>query len=257
MNPDDASAKNKFQEVQAAYEVLSDPDKRKRYDQFGADFEQVGAGGGPRGWRYTTSHGPQTYPFDLDDLFGGGGANVEGGGNFSDLFRQFGRGRGGRREARPARGNDLKHELTVPFATAVLGGEAALTLRRQNGELETIRVKIPAGIDDGKKIRLRGQGEPGMSDAPPGDILLTIHVSPHPHFRRSGNRLDVRVPITLAEAALARKSTCQLRTARFRSPCRPIHRAANGCESKAMAYGQPTSPRATCLPRFKSYCPTD
>jgi DnaJ-class molecular chaperone len=206
MNPDDASAKNKFQEVQAAYEVLSDPDKRKRYDQFGADFEQVGAGGGPRGgWRYTTSHGPQTYPFDLDDLFGGGGANVEGGGNFSDLFKQFGRGRGGRREARPARGNDLRHELTVPFATAVLGGEAALTLRRQNGDLETIRVKIPAGIDDGKKIRLRGQGEPGIGDAPAGDILLTIHVSPHPYFRRSGNRLDVRVPITLAEAALGAK----------------------------------------------------
>jgi curved DNA-binding protein len=205
MNPDDASAKNKFQEVQAAYEVLSDPEKRKRYDQFGADFEQVGAGGGPRGWRYTTSHGPQTYPFDLDDLFGAGGAGVEGGGNFSDLFKQFGRGRGGRREARAARGNDLKHELTVPFATAVLGGEAALTLRRQNGETETIRVKIPVGIEDGKKIRLRGQGEPGMGDAPPGDILLTIHVSPHPHFRRSGTRLDVRVPITLSEAALGAK----------------------------------------------------
>ncbi|HEX2477623.1 MAG TPA: J domain-containing protein [Lacipirellulaceae bacterium] len=209
MNPDDASAKNKFQEVQAAYEVLSDPEKRKRYDQFGADFEQVGAGGGgPRGWRYTTTHGPQTFPFDLDDLFGAGGAGgagVESGGNFSDLFRQFGRGRSSRREARAARGNDLKHELTVPFATAVLGGEAALTLRRQNGETETIRVKIPAGIDDGKKIRLRGQGEPGMGDAPPGDILLTIHVSPHPHFRRSGNRLDVRVPITLAEAALGAK----------------------------------------------------
>jgi DnaJ-class molecular chaperone len=93
----------------------------------------------------------------------------------------------------------------VPFATAVLGGEAALTLRRQNGELETIRVKIPAGIDDGKKIRLRGQGEPGIGDAPAGDILLTIHVSPHPYFRRSGNRLDVRVPITLAEAALGAK----------------------------------------------------
>jgi DnaJ-class molecular chaperone len=204
MNPDDASAKNKFQEVQAAYEVLSDPEKRKRYDQFGADFESIGAGGGPRGWRYTTSTGPQTYPFDLDDLFGGG-QNVEGGGNFSDLFKQFSRGRGGRREARAARGNDLRHELTVPFNTAVLGGEAALTLRRQNGEVETIRVKIPTGIDDGKKIRLRGQGEPGIGDAPAGDILLTIRVSPHPHFRRAGNRLDVRVPITLAEAAQGAK----------------------------------------------------
>lgn len=204
MNPDDANAKKKFQEVQAAYDVLSDPDKRQRYDQFGSGFEGVGAGGGPRTWRYTTTGGPQTFPFDLEELFGGGQPNVEGGG-FADLFKQFSRGRAGRREARPARGGDLKHELSVPFATAVLGGEAALTIRRANGELETIRVKIPAGIEDGKKIRLRGQGEPGSGNGTAGDILLTIHVSPHPHFRRTGNRLDVRVPVTLAEAVLGGK----------------------------------------------------
>jgi DnaJ-class molecular chaperone len=204
MNPDDANAKKKFQEVQSAFEVLSDPDKRKRYDQFGSDFESAGAGGHPGGWRYTTSSGPQTYPFDvndLNDLFGSGGAGTEGGG-FADLFKQFSRGRGGRRgQQAAARGNDLKHELTIPFATAVLGGEAALTVQRHDGEVESIRVKIPAGIDDGKKIRLRGQGEPGAGGAPAGDILLTIRVSPHPYFRRTGNRLDVRVPVTLAEAA--------------------------------------------------------
>jgi DnaJ-class molecular chaperone len=208
MNPDDATAKKKFQEVQSAFEVLSDPDKRKRYDQFGSDFESVGASGGPRGWRYTTSSGPQTYPFDVNDLgdmFGQGDMGEEGGGGFADLFRQFSRGRGGRRTAQPARGNDLKHELTIPFATAVLGGEAALSVQRQDGDVETIRVKIPAGIDDGKKIRLRGQGVPGAGGAPAGDILLTVHVAPHPHFRRSGNRLDVRVPIALAEAALGAK----------------------------------------------------
>jgi len=206
MNPDDAGAKKKFQEVQAAYDVLSDPEKRKRYDQFGSDFESFGGAGaaGPRSWRYTTSTGPQTYPFDLNDLFGGG-ADVEGGGSFADIFKQFSRGRGARREARAARGADLKHELTIPFNTAVSGGEAALTIRRGSGEVETLRVKIPAGIDNGKKIRLRGQGEPGSGDSPAGDILLTIHVSPHPFFRRSGNRLDVRVPVTLAEAALGAK----------------------------------------------------
>src|SRR5438067_1379615 len=98
MNPDDATAKKKFQEVQSAFEVLSDPDKRTRYDQYGSDFESVGAGGGPRNWRYTTSSGPQTYPFDvndLNDLFGGS-AGAEGGGSFADLFKQFGRGRGTR-----------------------------------------------------------------------------------------------------------------------------------------------------------------
>ena len=209
MNPDDATAKKKFQEVQSAFEVLSDTDKRKRYDQFGSDFESMGAGGGPggapRGWRYSPGGGPQSQPFDMNDLgdlFGGGGVETEGGG-FADLFKQFSRGT--RRAAQPVRGNDLKHELTVPFNTAVLGGEAALSVQRQDGDIETIKVKIPAGIDDGKKIRLRGQGIPGTGDAPAGDILLTIHVSPHPFFRRTGNRLDVRVPVTLAEAALGGK----------------------------------------------------
>jgi DnaJ-class molecular chaperone len=209
MNPDDASAKKKFQEVQAAFEVLSDDEKRKKYDQFGADFESVGTGRGGYGggWRYTTSSGPQTYPFDVNDLgdiFGGGGG-AEGGGGFADLFRQFGGARAGRRASRTSRGNDLRHSLTVPFATSVLGGEAALTVQRGDGNLETIKVKIPAGIEDGKKIRLRGQGEPGEGGGPAGDILLTIHVSPHPHFRRVGNRLEVRVPVTLGEAAQGAK----------------------------------------------------
>src|SRR3954454_11309990 len=214
MNPNDATAKKKFQEVQSAFEVLSDPDKRKRYDQFGSDFESMGGPGGPGGgprWRSTNPGGGQTYQFDMNDLgdlFGGGGGGggfeTEGAGGFADIFKQFSRGRGGggRLSAPAAKGNDLKHDLTIPFATAVLGGEAALSVQRQDGDVESIRVKIPVGIDDGKKIRLRGQGEPGSGDAPAGDILLTIRVSPHPFFRRTGNRLDVRVPVTLAEAAL-------------------------------------------------------
>lgn len=211
MNPDDATAKKKFQEVQSAFEVLSDAEKRKKYDQFGSDFESMGGGGpggGPR-WRYTNSSGPQTYPFDVNDLgdiFGGGaGVETEGSGGFADLFKQFSRSRGTKRSAPAARGTDLKHELTVPFASAVLGGEAAITVQRQDGEIEEIKVKIPVGIEDGKKIRLRGQGVPGTGDAPAGDILLTIHVSPHPNFRRIGNGLEVQVPITLAEAATGAK----------------------------------------------------
>jgi curved DNA-binding protein len=210
MNPDDATAKKKFQEVQSAFEVLSDAEKRKLYDQYGSNYEAMsagGPGGQPGGqWRYTTSTGPQTYPFDLNDMFGEGGPEVEGeGGGFADLFRHLGRGRGGRRAARAERGNDLRAELTVPFATAVLGGQAALSVQRHDGNIEQIKVKIPSGIEDGKKIRLRGQGEPGVGEAPAGDILITIRVSPHPLFRRTGSRLDVRVPVTLAEAALGAK----------------------------------------------------
>ena len=201
-NPDDASAKKKFQEVQSAFDVLRDPEKRERFDQFGEAHDQMGGGSGGPKWTYST--GPQTYPFDLNDVFGGA-AGGEGGGGFADLFKQFRRGTGQRRGTVPARGADLKHEFTVPFATAVLGGEAVLSIRRAGGNTETIRLKIPTGIDDGKKIRLRGQGEPGQAGAPPGDILVTVRVSPHPHFRRTGKRLDVRVPVTLAEAALGAK----------------------------------------------------
>lgn len=209
MNPDDATAKKNFQEVQRAFEVLSDPEKRTKYDQFGDNFESMHPGGeSPGHWRYTSTSNPQTYPFDINDIFGA--EENTGGGGFADLFKQFRRGGGGgsggtRRAPRAERGADLKHELTVPFATAVLGGQAAISIRRGGGDTETITVKIPAGIDDGKRIRLRGQGEPGIGDAPAGDILVTIRVSPHPYFRRTGVRLDVRVPVTLAEAAQGAK----------------------------------------------------
>jgi DnaJ-class molecular chaperone len=206
MNPDDASAKTKFQEVQSAFEVLSDPEKRQRFDQYGSADDSMHRGPGQQKWTYSTS--PQTYPYDLNDLFGAGGeGDAESAGGFADLFKQFRRGSAGgqRRPAPAARGTDLKHELTVPFATAVLGGEAAISIRRAGGNVETIKLKIPAGIDDGKKIRVRGQGEPGEAGGPPGDILVTIRTSPHPFFRRTGTRLDVRVPVTLAEAALGAK----------------------------------------------------
>ena len=210
-NPDDPAAKQKFQEVQRAFEVLNDPKKRESYDRFGADFE---AGSGPfRGGGYPGGQGfpgggagfpggGQNVEFDLNDLFGGGAA----GGGFADLFKQFGGGAAGARTRRgaarqPAKGDDIEHEITVPFATAVTGGEAAITVARGTGKNETLTVKIPAGIDDGKKIRLRGQGNPDPNGGPAGDILLSIHVATHPVFRRRGRRLDVTVPLTLAEAA--------------------------------------------------------
>jgi len=206
-NPDDASAKKKFQEVQSAFDVLNDAEKRKLYDQYGSNYEAFAGGGpaagGPGKWAYST--GPQTYPYDLNDLFGGGAEGGAGAGGFADLFKQFGGGARARRRPQPQRGGDLKHELTVPFATGVLGGNAALSIQRHDGKLETIHLKIPVGIEDGKKIRLRGQGEPGSGDGPNGDILVMVRVSPHPYFRRTGKRLDVRVPVTLAEAVRGAK----------------------------------------------------
>jgi DnaJ-class molecular chaperone len=205
-NPDDPAAKKKFQEVQRAFEVLSDPEKRQQYDRFGADFDAAGAGGwrGPGGQGFPgggfPGAGPGGVEFDINDLFGAAGG--AGGGGFADLFKQFGGPRGHKAGSQqPGRGEDIEHEITVPFATAVAGGEAAVSLRRANGKTETITVKIPVGIDDGGKVRLRGQGDPAPRGGTPGDLLLRVRVAPHPVFRRTGKRLDVAVPITLAEAA--------------------------------------------------------
>lgn len=208
LNPDDESAKKKFQEVQAAFDTLNDPKKKEMYDRYGDAYEQMGAG--PRGGYRPTGPGPgggQSFEFDFDDLFGGGGAGVDtGGGGFADLFRQF--KRGGRTEAPrrgPTRGQDVEYEITIPFNTAVSGGESNLAIQRASGKTENITVKIPQGIDDGKKIRLRGQGEDSFGGGPSGDLLLTIRVAPHPYFQRTGKRLDVSVPVTLAEAVQGAK----------------------------------------------------
>lgn len=212
LHPDDAEAKKKFQEVQSAFDVLNDPKKKEMYDRYGAGFETAGAGRGPYGagggggtWGGPGAGG-QTFHFDFEDLFGGApsgpAGRTRGGGGFADFFRQFGQG-----TARPqaARGADIEHELAVPFATAINGGKAQISVRRPNGKVENLTVSIPAGIDDGQKIRLRGQGEPGAAGAPSGDILITVHVSPHPYFTRRGKRLDVVVPITLDEAVSGAK----------------------------------------------------
>ncbi len=210
LNPDDKAAQQKFKDIQKAYDVLNEPEKRKMYDQFGPEFERMGAGG-----PFPGGGGAGQGGFSFEDIFGGAsGAGGPGGGfqfdgDLGDIFRQFGggqgdprRGRGrGRAAQQPAKGVDLTAELTIPFATAVLGGEASISVRRE-GNQDAIQVKIPAGVESGKKMRLRGQGEPGPGRAPAGDLLVTLSVAPHPCFKRIGNNLELRLPITFAEAAL-------------------------------------------------------
>ena len=201
LNRDDAQAQQRFKDVQKAFDVLNDAKKREMYDRYGSDFEAfAGAQAGPRHGRRANQTGGQSFEFnmdDLEDMLGGrGGPSGRG---FADIFKQF-QQPGARRQQAAQRGQDIEHELTVPFATSVNGGHAQISVRRSGSKVESLDVKIPAGIDDGKKIRLRGQGEPGQGDAPAGDILITIRVSPHPSFQRRGMHLDVKVPVTLAEA---------------------------------------------------------
>ena len=203
-NPDDAKAKEKFKQVQEAYDVLSDDEKRKLYDRFGHDYERVAAAGGEAGGRTWSGGGPgganvHFEEVDLNDLFGGGDA-----GGFSEFFRHFSGGPpgGGRsRGPRAVRGADLHHDVTIPFEKSITGGEVELKIIRGGGKRETIVAKIPPGIENGKSIRLRGQGEKGQAGGPAGDLLITVGVSSHEHFRRDGKNLIVTVPVTLLEAA--------------------------------------------------------
>ena len=198
LNPDDKRAKEKFQQVQNAYDVLKDPEKRQMFDRYGSGFENMG-GGGPAGGAGFD---------DFAQMFGGQG----GGGNagFEDLFRQFagagdgGRGRG-RRAQPPRRGRDIEHEIQVSLKTAIEGGETELRLQRADGAMESITARIPAGIENRKKIRLRGKGEAGIQGGPAGDILIRIIVSSDPVFQRLGDDVVVKTPVTVAEAALGGK----------------------------------------------------
>lgn len=209
LNPDDKTAKKKFQAVQAAFDVLGDQKKRELYDRYGSSFEDVARAGGHPGARPGRRAGPGgpsfggagPEGFDFSQIFGGAGGAGGDPSSFADLFSQFtGGGAGARRRRAPAseNGGDLESQIEIPFQLAATGGQTQLTLDR-GGKHETLEVRIPAGIDTGKKIRLRGQGQAGPGGQ--GDLLITVHVTPHPWFTRKGDDLYVRVPVTLLEAA--------------------------------------------------------
>lgn len=199
VNPNDKGAEDRFKEVAYAYDVLSDPEKRGRYDEFGVtglqsgfDPEQARA---YRRW----SEGARRSPFhqepgeeiDLDELLARMGARRGGGG-----FEGF-EGFGGFARA-PARGRDAHAEVAVDFLDAVLGRELRLEVPGRGA----LRVRIPAGAADGTRVRLAGQGEPGGAGAPPGDLYLTLRVRPHPFFRREGDDLSLDLPVTVPELVL-------------------------------------------------------
>jgi curved DNA-binding protein len=213
LHPDDKSAKQKFQKVQAAFDVLNDSKKRELYDRYGSAFESAAAGaggGGPRpGQTWSTQGGPGFDEIDISQLFGQGYEQSGGGSPFADLFGSFrrggsaGKGRKSRAAGQP--GDDVQSEIEIPFQMSIEGGKVEVGVQRPDGKTDRIDVKIPVGIKDGAKIRLRGQGGPGTGGAAAGDILLTVHVASHPFFQRRDNDLIVRVPITLAEAVSGAK----------------------------------------------------
>ena len=195
-----ADAVEKFQEATEAYEALSDPKKRQLYDQFG----HAGPSGGP-GPQWSARPG-QGFSVSLDDLFGGDSAFM--GMSLDEILASLGGRRASRRAGKTARqrsAGDVQHDLTLEFLQAVRG--ITVTLRVPPGDgsgpPETINVKIPPGIREGAKVRVRGKGQAVRGGR--GDLYILTHISPHTYFSRHGDDIHVTVPISITEAALGAK----------------------------------------------------
>ena len=188
-NPGDKQAETRFKEVQEAYDILSDKDKRSQYDQFGHAGAQAGRNGGPGGfqWGGGAAEGAGIDPSQLDEFLRQAGM-----GGIGDMFGQRTRSSGRGRRSAPR--EPALHDLPVPLETAVMGGTLSLGVNGKN-----IDVRIPVGVEEGQILRLQGQGPGGA------DLHLKIRIEPHPYFRREGNDLLIAVPVTIAEAVLGTK----------------------------------------------------
>jgi DnaJ-class molecular chaperone len=207
-NKDNAKAAERFTDVTRAYDLLSDKDKRARFDrgEIDADGNPTmpfggGFGGGP-GYDGGYRRGGATGGFSARDFEGLGGEEVDLGDIFEGLFGRGGGGGfggatggfGGRRQAPPPRGANVSYRLKVPFVDAAALKPQRITL----GDGGTIDLKLPAGVEDGTQMRLKGKGQPGPGGA--GDALVTVQIEPHPFFTRDGDDVRLELPITLDEA---------------------------------------------------------
>jgi DnaJ-class molecular chaperone len=223
VNPGDKAAEARFKEINEAYEVLGDPAKRKKYDELGANWRMYEQAGGPppgaaapgAGWNVHTgggSAGFRTMTADeMREMFGSADP-------FSDFFHTFfggavpdeepgRRGRGSRpRSDRP--GRDVEHELLLPLEDAFHGAQRTLSIKHE-GHARTVDVRIPAGVTEGTRLRVAGEGEPGIGGAPAGDLYLRIRLAPHPLFERKGRDLQTRVQIPLTTAVLGGETSVQ------------------------------------------------
>jgi DnaJ-class molecular chaperone len=219
VNQGDKTAEGRFKEINEAYEVLGDPDKRKKYDELGANwrqYEQAGAAGGPGfdprqggGWNvdFGGTGGTRTMTQEeMDEMFGGGHP-------FSDFFETFfgggaarqgdssqgGRGRGGRVRARP--GRDVEQEIDLSLEDAFHGTMRRFSIQH-DGASRNVDVRIPAGVGEGSRVRVAGEGERGAGGGKAGDLYLRIRLTPNAQFERKGRDLYTRVAIPLTTAVL-------------------------------------------------------
>lgn len=207
-NPGNQKAEEKFKEVSEAYEVLRDPEKRKKYDKLGADwkqYEQAGAGH-REGFDWARSagkRGRRTYRFDtgfedMDDVFFGGG-------DFSEFFNAFFGGMGGRtgtreRAREPVKGQDLRAEMELSLYEAYHGASRILNI-----DGEKLRVKTRPGVQDGQELRIKGKGEKSVSGGSRGDIYIRIKIKPDTKYKVEGRNLITEAPVNLYDALLGGK----------------------------------------------------
>jgi len=212
VNPGDHTAESKFKEINEAYEVLGDPEKRKKYDELGANwrmYEQAGAGGGPQrgAWSPNAGGAPGGGGFrtmteeEMREMFGDADP-------FSDFFHTFfggapggdpRAGRAGRRA--PRKGRDFEDEIQLNLEDAYHGATRRLTIK-QDGHARTVDVRIPPGVGEGSRVRIVGEGEHGSSGAQSGDLYLRIRLAPHATFERKAKDLYTHVPVPLTTAVL-------------------------------------------------------
>jgi curved DNA-binding protein len=207
VNPNNKDAEKRFKEINEAYAVLSDPEKRKTYDTLGPDwqnrFRTQGAPGGT--YTYTTSSNMGEFSDFFESLFGGAGqrgtASPGQGGFEFDLGSIFGRGRkagGSAQQPLQQKGADIEQPLDVTLLEAFQGSQRTFTVTTPDGQQSSIDVKIPKGIREGSKLRVKGRGNAGFGGAENGDLYLVTHILPDPRFRREGDDLyvDATAPLT-------------------------------------------------------------
>jgi DnaJ-class molecular chaperone len=254
VNPGDKAAETRFKEINEANEVLSDPEKRRKYDELGANwraYEQAGAGGaGPQGaWNANFGGAPGGFRTmtqeEMNSMFGEGDP-------FSDFFHTFfggsmgGRdeetGRRGRGRGRSSRqGRDVEQEIELSLDDAFHGATRRLSIKH-DGHARTVDVRIPPGVGDGSRVRIAGEGEIGSGGARSGDLYLRIRLAPHPRFERKGKDLYTRVHIPLTTAVLGGEAdvpTLAGKMLRLKVPAT----TQNGQTFRLKGHGMPTTNR--------------
>jgi curved DNA-binding protein len=203
INPGDKSAEARFKEINEAYEVLSDKEKREKYDRFGRDWQRYQQNGDAGGFDW--------------GAYGGGNQGAGFGGDMSDFFETLFGGAGGRTSrgggfSMRLDGQDVEHQVDISLEEAFSGTQRTVQFSNPNGSPRTITVKIPAGVDTGSKIRVAGEGSPGLNGGRKGDLILVVRVTPNMRFERQGDDLRLKLPIdvyTLMLGGQARVTTIE------------------------------------------------